>query len=162
MRNIIAIMLILILFSCEDEDDKKISLTTNTFSAEKNNADWSGVIEISGHTDTDTVLFFASANMPNTEVLVMKIKFEGPRTYLLENSQARYYSTVGGDVLTSEYVLAPNTSGVLEVVEYNKNKSTMKGTFEIRLIKAWSNAENNPDTINFSNGTFEGEIRQQN
>ena len=88
----------------------------------------------------------------------MKIKFQGIGKYTLIKNQAYYYTTVGGDVLTSKYKLAPNSIGQLIVSKYDKDKKSIEGTFDLMLKKDWSYSENNIDTLNLTDGNFKGKI----
>jgi len=154
MNKIAAILLVLIITSCHQDDRVGI----NSVFAKRNNLDWIGTTEISLDRVTDTLTFFGIANRPNDEVIVMKIKFNGTGSYSLTKDQGLYYSTVGGDVWTSEYRLAPNTVGEIVISKYEPTEKLIEGSFEISLKKERSNPENNIDFYNFTQGTFKGQI----
>jgi len=158
MRNMLLTLLALGIFSCQDTDQAEPQLAENTFSVQRNNVKWSGVPEIRLDAETDSLTFLGISNAPNDEVIVMKIKFQGLGQYTLIKNQAYYYSTVGGDVLTSKYKLAPNSIGQLIVSKYDKDKKSIEGTFDIMLKNDWSYSENTIDTLNLTDGNFKGKI----
>lgn len=154
MKRIAATFLIFIFTSChEDENTGRV----NSVVAKRNNVDWIGTAEIYLDDVTDTLTFRGTANRPNDEVLVMKIKFNGVGSYSLKNRQAYYYSTIGGDVLSSEYELGTNV-GEMVITKYEPEGKLLEGTFEMSLTKVRSNPANAIDTYDFSDGVFTGEI----
>ena len=89
----------------------------------------------------------------------MKIKFQGLGQYPLRKNQASYYSTIGGDVLASDYRLAPNSIGQLIISEFDIENKLVEGNFRLRLNKKWSYSEDNVDVLNLSDGKFKGKIK---
>lgn len=156
MNKITAILFTLIVTSCHEGGS--LTLTDNSVFAKRNNHDWIGTTEIQLDRVTDTLTFLGIANQPNDEVVVMKIKFNGTGSYLLIKDQGFYYSTVGGDVLVSEYKLTPNAVGHFIISKYDSTEKLIEGSFEMSLKKERSNPENNIDTYNFTHGTFKGRI----
>ena len=159
MRNLLGIFLILVLFSCQDDNQAEPQLTENTFSAQRNEVNWSGQSEINLDNETDTLTLISIANIPNDEVLVMKIKFQGVGQYTLTKNQAFYYSTVGRDVIVNKYKLAPNPVGQLEITKYDSGKKLIEGNFTLTLKKEWSYSENNIETLTLSGGRIKGVIK---
>lgn len=159
MNKLAAVLLLVMVVSCSYKDvSPQLVSVENSFSVKRNNLDWTGTTEIHLDNVTDTLTFFGIANRPNDHVIVMKIKFTGTGSYSLSNNQGRYYSTVGGDVLTSEYKFVPNTMGQFVVTKYLQAEKIIEGSFEMSLKKIWSNPENNIDTYNFTQGTFKGKF----
>lgn len=152
--KIAAVLIAIAFLSCSYKDTAP---PENSFMAKRNDLHWSGTTEIAFY-HADTLQVLCIANQPNDEVLLMKIKFNGTGSYTLTNNQAYYYSTIGGDVTSSEYKLAPNTTGQLIISKYNSAEKIIDGTFEVTLKKVRSNPENNIDTYNFTAGTFRGKI----
>jgi len=124
--------------------------------AKKNNAVWKGTASMQLDKLTDTLIIWNRSNPPAEEVLGMKIKFEGAGTYILKNNQSWYYSTVGGDVIVSEYKLAENQNGKLIITSYDSTRNAIEGSFDILLKKKMSNPENNIDSLHFTDGKFRG------
>jgi hypothetical protein len=157
MKTIVAFLLVSLIISCHQSDNTS-QLLDNHVSAKRNNVNWIGSTEIRLDSVTDTLTFLGIANRPNDEVIVIKIKFTGAGSYSLTKSQGYYYSTVGGDVLTSEYGLAQNTGSQMIISKYDQSRRSIEGSFEMSLKKKRSNPENNIDTYNFTQGSFKGKI----
>lgn len=155
MKGIVAFFLISIMISCHEGE-----LTHNYVSAKRNSLGWIGYPEIRIDNATDTLTFLGIANRPNDEVIVIKIKFEGIGSYTLTKDQGYYYTTVGGDVLTSEYRLSPNTVGQIVISKYEETTRSIEGSFEMSLKKERSNPANNIDIFNFTDGSFRGKINK--
>jgi hypothetical protein len=159
--TIITVIILVSMFSCDDckDADCKEVLPLNSISARKNGMNWSGTTEIgfSYQMSSDTLFIFGLAT---EEVLLMKIRFNGAGTYPLLKNQGIYYTTIGGDVLTSEYKTdgISNTSA-LEITDYHEDEKTIEGRFDLTLKKIRSNPENAIDTITFVLGKFRGEIK---
>jgi hypothetical protein len=155
MRILPAIILLFIVFSCSDDKEAGIK---NTIAAEKDSDTWAGRTEMNLNAVPDTLVILGIAK---EEVLVMKIRFNGIGTYPLLKNQAIYYTTVGGDVLTSEYKSdAGNHVGELIITGYDENNKVIQGTFQINLKKVWSNPENNITAVTFSKGLFNGKVKE--
>ncbi|GAB3821720.1 hypothetical protein [Pontibacter rugosus] len=143
-------------FSCDDETVVCPEMPESYIMADKNTASWLGQPEL--RLDNDTLWILGVANKPNDEVLVMKIKYNGTGTYALHPKQGYYYTTVGGDVLTSEYKLAKNTVGTLKIIADGKTEGVIEGSFDLALRKVRSNPESSIESINFTDGRFRGQI----
>ncbi|WP_159473234.1 DUF6252 family protein [Dyadobacter sp. 3J3] len=157
MRKLAISFLVLVLFSCK-KDEESIAPENYLFSAERNDEKWSGATEISLQTpDSDTLTLLFKANY-SSEILWIKIKFNDTGYYPLKANQAGYYSTVGGDVLVSRYVMTSNDTGQLTVTNYNPTKKLIEGTFDLSLTKQYANPENNNDILKFSNGCFKWKL----
>ena len=153
--NLISFSLLLLslgIFSCNNDDDLD---QPNFISAEINGMNWNGVPEISINQVNDTLLLLGSGN---EQVIVFKIKFNGEGVYSLSGAQASYYTSVGGDVITSLYTLDTSSSSQLTLTEYNSEQNMLKGSFEVQLLQQWSNPENNVNLLSFTNGQFKGTI----
>ncbi|WP_409079786.1 hypothetical protein [Salegentibacter sp.] len=82
----------------------------------------------------------------------MKFKEEG--TYDSSGAQAKYYTTVGGDVITSLYKLDPESNSQLTITEYNSESNTIKGNFTLTMVQEYSNPETEINLLNFTNVKF--------
>jgi hypothetical protein len=158
MKNIAVFLSLLIIISCHNTEDVGLMNSDNYVSAKRNAIDWTGYSEIRVDNVTDTLTFLGIVNRPNDEVIVMRIKFDGTGSYALTHNQGYYYSTIGGDVLTSEYKLDPNGIGQFVISRYDPTEKSIEGSFEISLKKERSNPDNNIDIYNFTEGTFRGRI----
>ena len=155
MKNIALILLIIAMASCQED---KAGLTDNSFSVSRNFFPWLGAAEIHVDNTNDTLTFLGVGASANDDVILLKIKFNGPGTYALAKNQAHYYSTVGGDVLTSNYELAPNDVGEFVISKYDPAGKLLEGSFKVSLKKTWSYGGNGADILNFTDGHFKGKI----
>ncbi len=108
--------------------------------------------------NTDTLTFLGITNQPNDQVIVMKVKFQGPDQYPLIKNQAYYYSTTGGDVIHNEYKLVPNSTGQFIITKYDAEKKLVEGNFELDLKNTWSYSGKDVDTLKLSEGSFKSTI----
>ena len=155
MKWIASFLIVSIMISCHEDESPD-----NYVSAKRNNLDWVGSSEMALDRVTDTLTFLGIANRPNDEVIVMKIKFDGTGSYSLTKNQGYYYSTVGGDVLSSEYQLGPSSVGDFVISKYNQLSGYIEGRFDMSLKKERANPENNIDIYNFTQGSFKGKVNK--
>jgi hypothetical protein len=156
MKKIALILLTVALISCQD--DNTAALPENSFSVNRNYATWEGITEIHLDSNTDTLTFLGVGSRPNAEIIVMKTRFQGLGAYPLTKNQGYYYTLVGGDVLTSEYTLAPNVDGQLVLSRYDSTKKILEGSFNVLLKKKGSSPANHTDVLVFTNGKFRGKV----
>lgn len=157
MKKAALIILAVALIACQE--DNTAALPDNSFSVNRNYFAWEGIAEIHLDDSTDTLTFLGVGSRPNEEIIVMKTKFYGPGTYPLTKNQGYYYTLIGGDVLTSEYTLAPNIAGQLVVSNYDSTKKILEGTFNVFLQKKSSSSQSNPEELLiFTNGKFRGKV----
>lgn len=138
--------------SCNDDD---ILDDPNFISSRINEVDWNGTPEISiNHVnDTLTVLGYGDG-----QVVFFKIKFVGKGIYNISGNQASYYTSVGGDIITSLYILGESNNSQISVTDFDSEQNIIRGNFQLSLQQDWSNPENNVETLNFTNGKFKGII----
>ena len=142
--------------ACKEDDEVKPTIAG--FSAMRNTQKINGRVEIYSIAKNDTLSILFERNMPNDEVLIVKVPFNGVGKYAIKSNQSYYYSTVGGDVFLSEYNQVMTDAGVLEVLKYDESTKTVTGKFSISLNKKWSYQETNVNTLNFTEGFFQGKI----
>lgn len=157
MKKIIQVLVLLVatsygIISCENDDDIE---KTDYITASINNKNWEGTPEI--YIDTNDSLTLLGYG--NEQHIFIKLKFKGEGTYNLENSRTNYYTTIGGDVITSNYVFDANSTSQLKITNYDPELNILKGEFEVSLLKEWSNPENDIEKTIFKNGKFRGAIR---
>lgn len=152
MKNLIYSAVILILLvSCDDDDE----IQGDFVAAKLNGASWRGTPEINHNPANDTLTFLG---VGKEQVVVFKIRFDGTGEYNLTQRQAGYYTTVGGDVITSEYVLAGDKPSKVIITQYDSEENTLEGNFNISLVKEWSNPEGAAETLVFTDGKFRGVV----
>jgi hypothetical protein len=86
--------------------------------AEKGGEKW-GAAPVALKIGTDSI---AITGTETDAQLSIRLKFTGKGTYTIKGTQARYYITVGQDVMVAEYVLDTNAANKLEVFNYDSNK----------------------------------------
>lgn len=153
--NLISFFLLLLslgILSCNTDDNLD---EPNFISAKINQENWSGVPEISIDQVNDTLTLLGHGD---EKVIFFKIKFKGEGVYSLSGTQAGFYTTVGGDVITSLYTLDASSSAQITVTEYNAEQNMIKGSFELSFLQDWSNPENNISQKSFTNGRFKGNV----
>jgi len=149
---VLCVTISFVLSSCQKDDSIEQS---DFISASVNDKNWNGTPEIyiDNANDSLTILGYG-----NEQHIFIKIKFKGEGTYNLENSRSNYYTTIGGDVITSFYTFDANSASQLKITNYNSELNIIEGEFEISLLKEWSNPENDNDKTIFKNGEFRGTI----
>lgn len=156
-KTLVALILAIVAFSCDDDN----GTTPDDFMfAEKNSVAWEGRTEMvfDQHNNSDTLYIFGTGT---EETLVMRIKFEGIGNYALERSQGTYYTTLGGDVLTSEYQTeGGDYIGGVKITRYDRDERIVEGNFGVVLKQKRSNPENGIPSVVFTMGRFKGKIRQ--
>ena len=128
-------------------------------SVKKNGLAWAGVPEMHLNKATSTLTLLGIANRPaDEEVLILKLKFDGPGTYSLTKQQAYYYTTAKGHVLTSAYELASCAAGVLEISGYDPAEKLLEGNFRLVLTKEQSSPETDAEAVTFTERRFRGRV----
>ena len=155
MRIIAIAICALILFSCDD--DKDTASSDDVIKAEKNGMSWEGHASANfSQYAGDTLFIFGQGA---EEVLVMKIKFTGTGNYSLGKNQGNYYTTIGGDVLTSEYKTDGGTyTGGVKITRYDEVEEIIEGNFIVSLKQIRSNPQNGIDAVSFTRGQFKTKI----
>jgi hypothetical protein len=136
---------------CGWSDDNVVA---DTFvKAKLDNQSWSGSPELSLNDITDTLIFHGVAQ---EEVIFFKIKLNGTGTYQLSKDQAIYYTTLGGDVLTTSYSLDPETPSYVKITTFNEIHKQVIGEFDISLVQNYPTDQSHK--LAFSEGEFSGVI----
>jgi hypothetical protein len=155
MKSVIFSFLALSLLSACHTD---APLNNGKFSTKKNGTTLTGDVTLRLDKTTDSLYIFAIAHKPNDEVIGMTIKFNGIGEYTLTKNQAFYYSTVGGDVIVSEYKLPENMSARLVISRYTTGDKIVEGTFTMTLHQSMSNPPSSISTLTLEEGTFKARI----
>ena len=158
MKNFILFLVLITVFITSCQDDSVPEPTIKGFYAKKNDEEIKGRVEIYSIAKTDSLTILFDNNLPNNEVLVVKIPYNGVGKYAVKRNQSYYYSTVGGDVFMSEYDQLSSDAGQLEVLKYDKATKTLTGKFSIRLNKKWSYLPTDVNVIRFTEGFFQGKV----
>lgn len=145
------VFLILGLTSCDNSNEVEPAFVF----AKLNGVDWTGNPEITLDSENDTLTFLG---VGDENVFGFKLKFRGEGAYDLSNLIGFYYTSVGGDVITSSYLLDLDKTAQVTITQYDSQQNSLQGSFEISYLKNWSNPENNINSIIFTEGKFEGTI----
>jgi len=159
MKTALFLFMALSIFSCKNDKKAEPKLHAENYTSTLNDQAWNGLMEIQRNDQDDSLTFLAIVQPGNEEVLFMRIKFDGVGSYSLNKGQASYYSTVGRDVIVSRYALAPHVTGQLTITNYDAYHKQVEGTFDISLVKNYSNGDKKPDTLRFRNGLFKGKLK---
>jgi uncharacterized protein YdgA (DUF945 family) len=156
MRLLNYALILFVAISCHETNSEVDTVLMNFVRAKKNDSDWRGATEIHLNKNADTLVFLGISHSPDSEVIVMKFKFSGVGKYTLSDSQASYYSTIGGDVTLSEYELRANEKGKIEISNYHEKEKLIEGKFEMTLKKQRCNPDTCEEFIIFTEGYFKG------
>jgi hypothetical protein len=155
MKSIYGVTLCLFLFSaCKEAVEKPLEATA-FFKATLDNLEWIATPEINWGSIDDTVTIIG---MGNEEHIYFRIKLVDEGVYELNGEQALYFTTLGLDAVTSEYILKSNQQSSVTITDYDKNRQIISGRFNIYLQKEWPNTADTLEVLNFTNGEFKGEI----
>nr|WP_298793842.1 DUF6252 family protein [uncultured Allomuricauda sp.] len=138
--------------SCSKDDNQ---IEADFIVAKINSENWKGIPEVNLNAVNDTLILLG---VGNEEVVVFKIKFNGKGVYNLSGTQSSYYTTVGGDVITSLYILEDDLTSHIIISDYSPEQNVIRGNFKISLLQDWSNPENNINSLSFTQGEFKGTI----
>lgn len=155
-KTLVAIILAIVAFSCDNDNE---TTPDDFIYAEKNGVAWEGRTEMTfdQNNNGDTLIILG---IGTEETLVMKIKFTGAGHYSLQEQQGVYYTTIGGDVLTSIYQTDDgNYIGGVKITRYDKDEKIIEGNFGVVLKQIRSNPENGIPAVTFIGGRFKGKIR---
>lgn len=150
MKKILIITIVFyctLTFSCKKDSHNP---TNELFiGATKKGSNW--VVKYPGTNyiaDKDTLVIYG---VKGEESIAIKIPFHGVGTYPLKVGQVAYYTTVGGDAISSWY--QPDTAKIntLTVTSFNAYTDIVKGDFELNLKKT-QGAASLDTALSFTNG----------
>lgn len=137
-------------FSCKKDSPLCCALPYQPYiNAEKNGSQWSAAVSTAKIGDSTAI-----TGSQTDERLIMRIKFTGKGIYRLTGNQATFATTVGQDVVTSEYGVDNNSMSTLEITDYDNNKGIITGTYFIALKRAPNRYTSYPETVRFLKGSF--------
>ncbi len=158
-KEVILLLTSILILACGKSNDSEIIPLENTFVSKRDTQTWNGTTEL-GITANDTLVFLGLGDGLDNGVVVAKVKFEGARSYVLNDRQGIYYNTIGGDVLISQYAIEQGKEGIFIISTYDDDSKRIEGSFELPLkATRLSSASNRDSTLNITNGRFRGKIR---
>jgi len=118
--------------------------------AMKSGSTWAGKPAASYIPGTDT-LQVQGFQASGEENLYFKLKFSKEGTYSLNSpAQAGFYTTVGMDVITSNYKLDTTLTNTVTIRNYNIYTNIANGTFQLNFVKTDGTASK----LSFTGGQF--------
>ena len=120
-----------IISSCHK--DSKVIPQDFYFKFSKNGVGWGGVA--TAYKITGDSLRISTFKQDGEEQLYVDIKFNGAGVYLLTPGQAKFSTTVGMDVLTSEYRLDPTQNSKLVINSYDAKNNIIAGSGELYMLR---------------------------
>jgi hypothetical protein len=92
-------------------------VTAKTVTALRNGIEWKGTTELNFDEATDTLTILCIGYRPNDQVITMRIRLAESGTYTLSKKQGSFYTTVGGDAITSVYSIGQWSRGTYHPVQ---------------------------------------------
>jgi uncharacterized protein YxeA len=129
--TVVCFAVCIIISSCHK--DSKVIPQDFYFNTSKNGVDW-GAVASAGKILGDSIRITAF-RATGEEQFYVDIKFNGDGAYPLEAGQAKYFTTIGMDVLTSEYRLDPSRVSQLVISSYNTKTHIISGSGDFYLLK---------------------------
>lgn len=148
MKCYATLSLLCLLFSCYPKDDPP-QAEGGFVTALKNGQMWT----VPGETQFlgDTLIIWG---LGREEVLSFLIQFDGEGVYELKGNHLSYYTTIGGDVLTSRYQLEENEVEELVIEKFDSKEGWLEGSFAFTLPQASPSSTDHPEAIDFEQGKF--------
>lgn len=145
-------------FSCTKERPLCCAMPDSPYIyAVKNNVNWQGA-PLAEKITNDSIAIIGSQTK---ERLILRIKTKLEGTYTLTGNQGNYFTTVGQDVITSEYFLDDAATNTVTISKYDNAKDLITGTYSVTLKKATRFSDPAiPATVKFLNGKFMIRITQ--
>ena len=129
----LCLFIVLFIFGCDSDDGSEITLSDNTFMAQKDDDLWEGITELQ-LIENDTLVFLAIGEGLDNGVLMVKVKFQGAGSYTVAKEKGIYYDTLGGDAIVAQYTLQEPEKAAFVVESYDQSSGTVTGTFELELF----------------------------
>jgi len=142
----------IILLSCNNDDTPR---NPDFITSQINEVLWNGVPEVYLNQFNDTLKVLGSGS---EKVLLFKIKFTGEGIYNLTGDQVIYYTTLGGDIITSSYALDGDKSSRVTISSSNSENNIVGGNFQLSLRQEWSILDDDDESLSITNGKFKGTI----
>lgn len=161
MVNFFRLFLLCSMFLACTNGDNSAIVFDNTFEAVRNSEAWTGEVEM-GLAENDTLVFLGIGNGLDNGVMVIKIKFDGVKSYELNGLEGRYYNTLGGDAIISQFEIQDQNSGAFNITGFNETTEEIMGSFDLPLKAFRLSSQTSQDSIlTISRGTFQGIIREE-
>jgi len=131
LLTVVCCAVCIIISSCHK--DSKVIPQDFYFNSSKNGADWGAVVSASKILGDS--LRITAFKPVGEEQLYIDIKFNGPGTYPLALGQAKFFTTVGMDVVTSEYRLDTTQHSKLVISSYDAKNHIVSGSGDFYMLK---------------------------
>lgn len=146
--TIISLGLILLAAACKKDNQKP-----NLFiGANLKNQNW--LAQPSAGYITPDSLQLLGYKADGEQTLYFNLRFKGISNYTLTGvNQAKYYTTVGRDAVTSDYALDTTKTNTVTVDSYQLATGVLQGRFTLNFVKKQGGASAD-QTLSFTNGQF--------
>jgi hypothetical protein len=131
LLTVVCCAVCIIISSCHK--DSKVIPQNFYFNSSKNGVDW-GAQGSAAKIPGDSLRITAFKPI-GEEQLYIDIKFNGIGTYPLTLGQAKFFTTVGMDVLTSEYRLDTTRLSKLVINSYDTKNNIISGSGNLYMLK---------------------------
>jgi hypothetical protein len=158
MNKLIAVLFCLLVTfqSCKKD---KVAGPSNFLSAKKNQVLWNVKSEVNYNKVTKKLTILGVNGGANPDILVISLVLDKPGTYLLKGKEAYYYTTIGGDVISSSYQLEGNNTGELILSRFDPDTNIIEGSFNFGLKRIGNGDVSTQENLDFTNGIFKGTIK---
>lgn len=159
--HLIALLLLsAVTFSCTKDKETPVCcvLPESPFiTAKKNTIFWSAGPSAQKMQGTDSIAIFGAKG---NDLLVIHVKSKQEGIYTLTSNEAKFYTLLGGDVITSEYNLDNSAQNTLTILKLKNGPDIINGTYSLTLKKLNSpSTAEFPATIKFTDGMFQATIK---
>lgn len=121
----------IIISSCHK--DAKVIPADYYFTASKNSAGWGAAA--TAYTITGDSLQLQGFRQTGEEHLLINIKSNSPGIYTVTGRQAKFFTTIGMDAITSSYKLDDTHTSTVTITSYNAETRIISGTFQLFMLK---------------------------
>ena len=133
MKKLLAVTCCVCVIIASCHKDNKVVPQDFYFKSSKNGAAWGGIA--TAYKITGDSLRISALKQPGEEQLYIDIKFNGPGTYPLTLGQVRFFTTIGMDVLTSDYRLDTTQQSKLVISSYDAKNNIIAGSGDFYMLK---------------------------
>lgn len=151
--------ILLFILGCDTDDGSEITLTENTFVAQKDDVLWKGRTELQ-LMENGTLVFLAIGEGLDNGVLMVKVKFEGEGSYTLAKENGLYYDTLGGDAIVAQYTLQEPETATFVVESYDQSSKSLTGSFELELFPEAEVGKSIEYVLRITEGRFKGTLME--
>ncbi|WP_426669081.1 hypothetical protein ACPPVU_23015 [Mucilaginibacter sp. McL0603] len=140
---------VMLAFSCKKDNPVHQAFIGANF----NNANWIADPTTQFLNNSRDTLLVKGFHAGGEQNITFKVKFRGVGTYTLKANEGSFYTTMGSDVVTSQYKLDTTKMNNVHFDQYNAATGVSAGGFELHFIRT-SATGSLGTTLDFTNGQF--------